>query len=181
MSTETNDDGRVRASDGEREEYATIIRAAMSEGRLTLEEGEQRLATAYAAKFRDELPQITRDLPGGGRQQPAGAPGEQRPRGFRGHARRGRALWHVVPLIIAVILLTHLLVLGAHLLVPILILFLILGPFRWGLGRARFDPNPAEGWAGPPWARREGWGRPGPWDRSWGRGVHSPDDEGWRH
>jgi Domain of unknown function (DUF1707) len=59
---------RIRASDAEREEYATILRAAMSEGRLTLEEGEERLAAVYAAKYRDELPSLTADLPDGGRQ-----------------------------------------------------------------------------------------------------------------
>jgi hypothetical protein len=59
---------RIRASDAEREEYATILRAAMSEGRLTLEEGEERLAGVYAAKYRDELPPLTADLPEGGRQ-----------------------------------------------------------------------------------------------------------------
>jgi hypothetical protein len=59
---------RIRASDAEREEYATILRAAMTEGRLTLEEGEERLAAVYAAKYRDELPSLTTDLPDGGRE-----------------------------------------------------------------------------------------------------------------
>lgn len=56
---------RVRASDKEREQYASMLRAAMTEGRLTLEEGEERLAQVYAAKFRDELPPLTADLPEG--------------------------------------------------------------------------------------------------------------------
>ena len=48
--------GRIRTSDQERERIAEILRAAMSEGRLTLEEGEERLAAVYAAKYRDDLP-----------------------------------------------------------------------------------------------------------------------------
>ncbi|AGL15818.1 DUF1707 domain-containing protein [Actinoplanes sp. N902-109] len=59
---------RLRTSDNEREQVATILRAAMAEGRLTLEEGEERLAGAYAATFRDELTPLTADLPHGGRQ-----------------------------------------------------------------------------------------------------------------
>jgi hypothetical protein len=56
---------RVRASDGEREEYAQIVRAAMGEGRLDLDTGEQRLAAVYAATFRDELDPLIGDLPRG--------------------------------------------------------------------------------------------------------------------
>jgi hypothetical protein len=59
---------RLRTSDAEREQVATILRAAMTEGRLTLEEGEERLAAVYAAKYRDELHPLTADLPDGGRR-----------------------------------------------------------------------------------------------------------------
>jgi hypothetical protein len=50
---------RLRTSDKEREQVAEILRAAMTEGRLTLEEGEERLTAVYAAKFRDELGPLT--------------------------------------------------------------------------------------------------------------------------
>jgi hypothetical protein len=60
--------GRVRASDAEREQMATILRAAMTEGRLDLAEGEERLAKAYAATYRDELRGLVTDLPDGGRR-----------------------------------------------------------------------------------------------------------------
>ncbi|HEU4425077.1 MAG TPA: DUF1707 domain-containing protein, partial [Pilimelia sp.] len=50
---------RLRASDAEREQIATILRAAMTEGRLNLQEGEERLAAAYAATYRDELGPLT--------------------------------------------------------------------------------------------------------------------------
>jgi hypothetical protein len=59
---------RLRASDSEREEVATILKAAMTEGRLPLAEGEERLAAAYAAAYRDELGPLTADLPYGGRR-----------------------------------------------------------------------------------------------------------------
>ena len=78
---------RVRTSDAEREQVATILRAAMAEGRLNLEEGEERLGAAYAAKFRDEFPALTGDLPGGGRQALAETPEAQAStrRGLRRH------------------------------------------------------------------------------------------------
>jgi Domain of unknown function (DUF1707) len=65
---------RLRTSDTEREQIATILRSAMTEGRLTLEEGEERLSSVYAAKFRDELAPLTADLPNGGRQALAETP-----------------------------------------------------------------------------------------------------------
>jgi hypothetical protein len=66
--------GRVRASDAEREQLATIIRAAMTEGRLDLTEGEERLARTYAATYRDELRGLVTDLPDGGRRALAETP-----------------------------------------------------------------------------------------------------------
>jgi hypothetical protein len=59
---------RLRTSDAERETVAEILRAAMAEGRIDLAEGEERLAGAYAAKYRDELAPLTADLPDGGRR-----------------------------------------------------------------------------------------------------------------
>ena len=60
MSTES---GRVRSSDAEREEYAALVREAVGEGRLSLAEGDERLAAIYATKFRDELRPLITDLP----------------------------------------------------------------------------------------------------------------------
>jgi len=65
---------RVRTSDTEREQIAEILRAAMAEGRLDMTEGEERLATAYGATFRDELQPLTADLPDGGRHALARTP-----------------------------------------------------------------------------------------------------------
>jgi len=79
---------RLRTSDTEREQVATILRAAMAEGRLTLEEGEERLGAVYAAKFRDELAPLTADLPDGGRRALADTPEARAAtrRGVRRHA-----------------------------------------------------------------------------------------------
>jgi fatty acid desaturase len=54
---------QVLASDAERAEAATIVQTAGGEGRLTLTETEERLTSVYAARYRQELAQITRDLP----------------------------------------------------------------------------------------------------------------------
>jgi DUF1707 SHOCT-like domain len=64
MSTES---GRVRSSDAEREEFAALIREAVGEGRLTLAEGDERLAAIYATRFRDELRPLVTDLPSAAR------------------------------------------------------------------------------------------------------------------
>jgi hypothetical protein len=77
VSMSTNEvSGRVRASDGEREQYAQMVREATGEGRLTLEEGDERLRQIYAAKFRDELRPLVADLPAGAERH---APAMDRP------------------------------------------------------------------------------------------------------
>ncbi|WP_299021307.1 DUF1707 domain-containing protein [uncultured Dietzia sp.] len=52
----------LRASDAERDETARRLQDAFSEGRLTLAEFDERTTRAYAARFRDELGELTRDL-----------------------------------------------------------------------------------------------------------------------
>jgi hypothetical protein len=79
-------EGRIRTSDEERERIAEILRAAMTEGRLTLQEGEERLAAAYAAKYRDDLKPLTADLPDQGRRALADTP--QARQATRRHLRR---------------------------------------------------------------------------------------------
>ena len=54
---------RIRAADADRERVATTVQQAGTEGRLTLEEVEERLTRVYAAKFTDELTALTADLP----------------------------------------------------------------------------------------------------------------------
>ena len=63
------DKGNLRASDADRERVADVIRQAAGDGRLTMEELDERLDAVYAAKTYAELEPITRDLP----QTPGGA------------------------------------------------------------------------------------------------------------
>lgn len=53
----------VLASDAERERACTILREASVDGRLTLDEFSQRIGRALAARTRDQLAEVTRDLP----------------------------------------------------------------------------------------------------------------------
>jgi hypothetical protein len=76
--------GRLRASDAEREQVATIVRDAVGEGRLDIAEGDQRLAAIYAAKFRDELAPLVADLPAGQAMARVGQPAGGSPRGAWG-------------------------------------------------------------------------------------------------
>ena len=67
----------VRASHAEREHTVTRLHDALGEGRLDLAEVEPRVAAAYAAQYRHELPPLLADLPPGepgGGDAGAGAP-----------------------------------------------------------------------------------------------------------
>ncbi len=61
---------RMRASDADREAVVRTLLDGIARGLLTLDEGDERVATAYAARFLDELPRLTADLP----PAPASAP-----------------------------------------------------------------------------------------------------------
>jgi hypothetical protein len=54
----------VRASDAERELVVERLQRAVGNGRLTVDEFEQRAAAAYAATTRGQLAELTKDLPG---------------------------------------------------------------------------------------------------------------------
>lgn len=57
------DHRHMRASDADRERVARILHDAMAEGRLTVNELEERLDTLYAARTFADLEPITADLP----------------------------------------------------------------------------------------------------------------------
>ena len=162
MSTETPASGRIRTSDPEREQVAEILRAAVTEGRLSLEEGDTRLAKAYAATYRDELAPLTADLPSGGWEGLARTPEAIRAtrRALRRHAS--------VVAIVAGVLVGLWILSGAHFFWPFLpLVFLTFGllrharfvrsggPFGWGRGPWAWGRGP---WGGGSWA-------PGPWSR----------------
>jgi hypothetical protein len=116
---------RLRTSDTEREQVAEILRAAMTEGRLTLEEGEERLGAVYAAKFRDELAPLTADLPDNGRRALVDTPQA------RAATRRG-VRRHAGFVVVLALFLTSLWALsGAHFFWPVIPLaFLVMGLMR---------------------------------------------------
>jgi uncharacterized protein DUF1707 len=64
--SDDKDPRELRASDHDRDRVADVLRQAAGEGRLTLEELDERLSAVYAAKTYGELEPITRDLPIGG-------------------------------------------------------------------------------------------------------------------
>ncbi len=56
-------DPNVRASDADRERIVEQLRQHTADGRLTMDEFEERMAAAYAAKTYRDLAELTRDLP----------------------------------------------------------------------------------------------------------------------
>lgn len=53
----------IRASDADREQVVEILRAQTAQGRLTLEELQERTGAAYTARTWHELRRLTSDLP----------------------------------------------------------------------------------------------------------------------
>jgi hypothetical protein len=53
----------VRASDAEREQTVALLQHSFADGRLTLDELEERVGAAYAARTRGQLLDLTADLP----------------------------------------------------------------------------------------------------------------------
>ena len=56
-------DPNVRASDADRERIVEQLRQHTADGRLTMDEFEQRMTAAYAARTYGDLAELTRDLP----------------------------------------------------------------------------------------------------------------------
>ena len=52
----------LRASDADREQTAELLRRAAGEGRLTVDELDERLAEAFTARTRAELEQLIADV-----------------------------------------------------------------------------------------------------------------------
>jgi hypothetical protein len=60
---EKKDPRELRASDSDRDRVAAILREAAGDGRLSLDELDERLSAVYVAKTYADLEPITRDLP----------------------------------------------------------------------------------------------------------------------
>jgi hypothetical protein len=68
------DHSLMRVSDSDREQAAEVLREAAGHGRITMDELDERLELAYAAKTYADLATVTQDLPG-----PAQAPSAVQP------------------------------------------------------------------------------------------------------
>ena len=139
----------LRVGDADREAVAAALREHYAQGRLTLDEFNQRIEAAYAATMRSQLSALTRDLPP--IMAPAARalvpdPGVQRERAGHGHRSRSWSGLGLIPALIAAFT-TWLLIVGLHLsLFPLpgkLAIFLLVfgvvrGVFRriWRSGRA---------------------------------------------
>jgi hypothetical protein len=64
----------LRASDADRERTAEVLRQAAGEGRLNVEELEERLNTTYASRTHRELQRLTADIVVSEAHAPAGMP-----------------------------------------------------------------------------------------------------------
>jgi hypothetical protein len=102
----------LRISDADREAAAAHLREHYAQGRLTLEEFNQRLDDVFTATTRSQLRALTSDLPPAAAPAPLPAAG---PMAGRERARRrGRARLGAIPVIIAA-LVACLVVFGLHL------------------------------------------------------------------
>jgi hypothetical protein len=97
----------VRIGDADREAVATRLREHYAQGRLTLEEFNQRLDVAFAATTRSQLSALTRDLPPVATPSaplPVGAADGRRERAGREHRPGSRARLGFIPMIIAAVI-----------------------------------------------------------------------------
>ncbi|TMM41866.1 MAG: DUF1707 domain-containing protein [Actinobacteria bacterium] len=149
MSTDTPASGRVRTSDTEREQVAEILRAAATEGRLTLAESDERLGRAYAARYRDELAPLTADLPSGGWEALY-----RTPEALAGMRRRLRRHGSFTAVLIGALIGLWLLS-GAHFFWPLIPIFFLTFGFLRHASWARWRAS-----GGGPWGpNRQRWSR----------------------
>lgn len=134
---------QMRASNAERERVVTILQQAGVDGRLTMDEVDERVASTFAAKYRNELPALTEDLPAA---EPVAARRGPRPvsasRGIRIHA--------VIAAVLTVLLITRWAASGAGFFWPFFPMM-----WLWGTLAVRVAFRRSGGWSGSPrWAAR---------------------------
>ncbi len=93
----------ILASDAERERSIALLRDAVGEGRLTLEEFTDRVGLAHGARTDLELADLTRDLPAGRAPADPPATAAEEHRALCSHLVRGgpwspapRSLWRAI-------------------------------------------------------------------------------------
>src|SRR5947209_11204548 len=95
MSDSSDSPPELRASDADRERVVEVLRRAVSDGQLTVEELEQRVPSAYAARTRRELERLTADLRVEPLHDAAAAPTEAARGGVRVREGQGGTRWVV--------------------------------------------------------------------------------------
>lgn len=80
---------QLRVSDAERESVAALVRDAIDEGRLQLDELDERLGAVYSAKTHDELAKVIEDI--------VPVPRPPRPAPFPVVPSRGRSHRKILP------------------------------------------------------------------------------------
>ena len=73
--------GAIRSSDQERELVIVRLHAAVGEGRLSLDEAEERITAVYGMRYREDLAAVVDDLPADG--EPGAATADTPHRGRR--------------------------------------------------------------------------------------------------
>lgn len=140
---------RLRASDADRQQAVEELGRHFADGRLDTDEYDQRVRRAYAATYTDEIPELFGDLPGGrraaepfgganffnfaaGQLNTADAPWRKHfapPLGARGGSGRGmtfpRAVLTALGILLAIAIVTVVIGVLVHLIVPIGIIALI--------------------------------------------------------
>jgi hypothetical protein len=125
-------DPNLRAADSDRAAVAAQLGRHLSDGRLSVDEYDERLAKAYAAKTYGELAQLTTDLPAPTARPAAAADAVQGPAGACGRAwgpgahRAAWASWLSVAVLVTTIWALTTLGTGFHSFWPIW----VIGP--WG-------------------------------------------------
>ena len=117
---------RMRAGDKDRQGIVEQLGRHFGEGRLTLEEFDERLVRAHASVYLDQLPALTADLPG-----------EPQPQPQPQHRRRSRQQMRVPAFVFVLLALFFVwstvaaLVSGAPPVFALILLFLFLRHRRW--------------------------------------------------
>jgi Domain of unknown function (DUF1707) len=96
MSSELQGTGGYRVGDADRNRTTDLLKEAHAAGYLTLEEVDERLGAALAARTRGELDRLVADLPPEWRARQQGAPPRRRPAPF------SEAAW-LLPLLLVVV------------------------------------------------------------------------------
>ena len=140
-------DPNLRAADVDRQAVAARLGQHLSEGRLTVEEYDERVAAAYAARTYGDLDRLfadlPRDTPAPARRVPGATPTGSTPVPGRGHVRGEWARWASVGAIVTAIWLFTSISGGFHYFWPVW----VVGP--WGavlLARSLSGaPHPSRG------------------------------------